>query len=213
MPATAVYADKDDVKIKLGIDATDTDFDALITSQIEQISRVVDSVVFGPTAIGFVTDGNDVEEWTEFHDGGIDAIILNRLLTDSVTKRGELVLLENDITLTQGTDYQVDQFPDRTIRRTSAADQFDRLFAAGHRNVQITYTPAYLNTPKDVVMVVEDESARLFLKATTRVSDGGFLVSSQRTPLGGDTLTYREDDLSPMSLRVLTAHKSRLSFF
>ncbi len=199
--------------VKLRLNITDSDSDTLLSELVLHVSSAIDLKVFGPNQIGFRTESNSIELLEEFHDGGCPSIILHRSLSNVPAERLEIVLLEDGVTLTQGADFQVDEFPARTVYRTSAADLFNRRFAQGDRNIQVTYKPAYRFAPLDIIRVANEETARAYLSGINNSTDGGFLVVDQRSTDAGQDVTYKPYDFSPMSLRILDVYKKHLSFF
>ncbi len=210
-----LLGDLANIKLKLRI--TDTAQDTYLNDLNAQVSAEVEQFVFGENVVGFRNDSaavdDPVDDLVEYHDGGIDAIVLRRDLSDVTATRDAVVLLEDGITLTQGTEYQIDPHPSRTVRRLEGAENFRAVFASGRRNVKVTYTPEALNPPADIARVVEEETARAYLAGNNDSTDGGHLVISQRTPDAGDSITYRADDFSAHSLRVLMTHRDGSRFF
>jgi hypothetical protein len=203
------------IKLKLNIETADTSQDTYLDELNGQISFEAEQFILGDNVVGLRTSGGPpVPDLVEYHDGGQDAIVLRRALSDVPATRDLVVLLEEGITLTQGTDYQIDAHPSRQIRRLAGvADNFRARFTAGCRNVKVTYTAETLDGKPDVARVVEEETARAFLLGNNDSTDGGGLVISQRSPDSGDSITYRADDFSEHSMRVLMLHRDGQRFF
>ena len=164
--------------------------------------------------MGFRTGGGPTpDELVEYHDGGFESIVLRRALDVVAATRDLVVLLQDGVTLTQGTEYQIDAHPSRTIHRIDGADNFTISFAKGRRNIKVTYTAEAADAPADIARVVEEETARAYLAGNNDSTDGGHLVISQRTPDAGDSITYRADDFSLHSQRVLRTHRDGQRFF
>jgi hypothetical protein len=214
---TTAYTTHDAVKTKLGLDLiVDAGLDAYLDSLILQVSSLFDTTVFGPVAVsGFLPD----EGRTEYHDGGSDAIILSRLLSEFGLDRTTTLLIEEDgnaLAFITG-DWFLNTFPAQTIFRTSGTSQldivFDRIWAPGHKNIKVTYTLGYIALPDDVARACDEESARAFKAGTSDTGDGGFIALGGRTPEAGTTLDYTVDDLTPTTMRMLDGYRKRLSFY
>lgn len=204
----------DNIKLKLNI--TDDSQDTYLDDLNFQISAEVEQFVFGENVVGFRTEGGSppLDDLIEFHDGGFESIVLRRALSAVEATRDAVVLEQDGIELTQGTEYQIDAHPSRFIRRTSAAELFTASFAAGRRNIKVTYTPEATDAaPLDIARVVEEETARAFLLGNNDSTDGGGLVISQRTPESGESLTYRADGFSDHTMSVLRTHRDGQRFF
>lgn len=180
---------------------------------IDAVSRAFDNYVFGPGLNGFV--------WTvdvvEFHDGGATGIVLDRLLSDDDTLRGAVVVVIDGDTLVQGTDFMVDEFPSRTLRKINGADKFGSVFDAGLRNVKITYRPAYFVTgtgtdiaPEDINRACEEETIRAYKAGNEKSSLGGYIGVTQRTPDDGTIVSYTVDEWSKSTRDTLHTYKNRL---
>lgn len=200
------------INLILGI--TTGDADVRLDELNDQISFEVEQFVFGSNLGGFRTTGGPVPpDEVEYHDGGIDAVILRRLLSDQDDDRDAVVVLENGITLTQGTDYHIDTFPSVTVRRLAGvADDFKAVFASGSRNVKVTYKLSP-NPPGDIARVVEQEVARAYLMALNDSTEGGFLVISQRSPDAGDSVTYRDTGFTEHTMEVLRRWRDEGRYF
>jgi hypothetical protein len=210
---TTAYTDHDAVKVKLGISLDpDVPLDAYIDGLILSVSALFDTIVWGPSVLdaGFVPDGIFI---IEVHDGGTNAITLNRLLSDDTTERTTTIVMENGITLTRLDDYNSDQFPANTIYRSSSQGIYDIPFAPGYRNIVISYRGAYKATPPDVARACDEETARAFKAGNSQSTDGGFIGITGRTPDAGTTLSYTVDDLTATTMRMLDGYRKRLSFF
>ncbi len=201
-------------EIKLKLRITDTSQDTYLDRLNSQISAAVEQFVFGENVVGFRTGGGPaVDDLVEYHDGGIDAIVLRRNLSEVTATRDAVVLLENGITLTQGAEYHIDPHPARMVHRLDGADNFRGVFAKGLRNVKVTYTAESEDAPADIALVVEEEVARAYLAGNNDSTDGGHLVVSQRSPESGDSLTYRVGGFSEYSKTVLITHRDGARFF
>lgn len=200
------------IKLILGI--TTGDADDRLDDLNDQVSFEVEQFVFGSNLVGFrTTGGPPVPDEVEYHDGGIDAVILRRLLSDVEADRDAVVVLENGTTLTQGTDYHIDPFPSITVRRlTGVADDFKAVFAVGSRNVKVTYKLSP-NPPGDIARVVEQEVARAYLMALNNSTEGGFLVISQRSSAAGDSVTYRDTGFTEHTMEVLRRWRDEGRYF
>lgn len=206
------YTVLSEVKEKLGI--VSPDHDTQIGRYIEQVSRMIDTFVFGPATVGFQISGAGGSglKLVEFHDGGFESIVMKGFFSEDPTFRDAVTLLEDGVQLLQGTDYFIDIYPARTVYRTDTDGNFTRSFAPGRRNIKVNYQTAYIFAPADIMSVAETETARMFLEANTKTGDGGFLAISQRTPDGGDTISYRDSGFSEMSMSILKAYKYKQSF-
>lgn len=206
-----VLGDIDIIKLKLNI--TDDSQDDYLNLLNMQISQEVEQFVLGENVLGLKTGGAPVADLVEFHDGGFESIILRRALSDDPDVRDAVTLEQDGIELTQGTEYQIDAHPSRTVRRVNGAENFTASFTAGFRNIKVTYTAESLEAAADIARVVEEEAARAFLRGNNDSTDGGHLAISQRTPDSGESLTYLVNEFSEQNLRVLRTHRDGQRFF
>jgi hypothetical protein len=209
------YTTVDAVKIKLGISGDpDPVLDPYLEGLIVQVSSLFDTIVFGPID-GFSGFAASVDI-TEFHDGGESWIIAERLIdgpTGFLPIR-EPVVIEDGVTLVEGTDFFLGQFPSNTLfRLAGAADAFDAVFTSGYRNVKLTYRPAYSTIPADVIRATDEETVRAYKAGNSNSVDGGFIGITGRTPDAGTTLSYTADDLTATTMRMLDGYRKRLRFF
>lgn len=206
------YTTLADIRARINNDKVDAALDALLTDIISQVSTSIDMFVFGP--VGQVNKGfiNAVDV-TEFYDGGFDAVVLRQLFTDDLTARDTIKVFEDGTELTIDVDFQIDDFPSRTVRRTFEAEKFAARFTVGQRNIKVIYRPAYAILPDDIRRVADEETIRAFKGANTNAGDGGSIGITQRTPDAGTSLTYGPDDFTPTTLRILRQHRDRLQFF
>jgi hypothetical protein len=210
---TTPYTTHDAVKTKLGISLDpDVPLDAYLDGLILSVSALFDTIVWGPSVLdaGFVPDGVFI---IEVHDGGTNAITLNRLLSDDSTERATTSVRENEIVLTSLDDYNVDQFPANTIYRSSSQGVYDIPFAPGYRNIIISYRGAYKETPPDVARACDEETVRAYKAGNSNSVDGGFIGITGRTPDAGAALSYTVDDLTATTMRMLDGYRKRLSFY
>jgi hypothetical protein len=210
---TTPYTTHDAVKTKLGISLDpDATLDAYIDGLILSVSALFDTTVWGPAVLdsGFVPDSGFI---VEYHDGGANTVILNRLFTDDQVDRLSIVVTEDAVALSIGADFNVDAFPANTIYRSSSTDKFDIPWSPGYRNVKVSYPLAYKTTPDDVVRATDEETARAFKAGNSQSTDGGFIGITGRTPDAGTTLSYTADDLTATTMRMLDGYRKRLSFF
>jgi hypothetical protein len=224
---TTPYTTHDAVKVKLGISLdADVPLDAYLDGLILSVSALFDTTVWGPSAFTSEIEGQgrggfvwEIDA-SEFHDGGSNAITLDRLVVDgSSAERGSILAWEDSVLLTQDEDFMIDKYPSRTLYRLSAfkvtdsEKKFAAVFAPGYRNILVQYRPAYEVAPDDVVRACDEETARAFKAGNSQSTDGGFIGITGRTPDAGTAMNYTLDDLTPTTMRMLDGYRKRLSFF
>ena len=213
--ATSSYTTVNAIKTKLGISLDpDAVLDPYLDTLSIQVSTLFDTIVFGPVDgfAGFAAS----EDVIEYHDGGASWIIVNRLIDgpSGFLPIRAPVVVEDGVTLVEGTDFFLGEFPSNTLFRLAGeADAFDARFASGYRNVKITYRPAYSTIPNDVVRATDEETVRAYKAGNSNSVDGGFIGITGRTPDAGTTLSYTVDDLTATTMRMLDGYRKRLSFF
>lgn len=217
MPLGA-YTSLASVKTTLGI--TGTGSDTFLTRLITEISAAFDTFAFGTGPNRFF--GNTVE--IRYFDGGVEAIPVDILINDALTKRQDpsLLVFEDGVKLILqviapvGDDSEgvfIGPYPDNTLRRLAGHDNFDATFAKGTRNIRVQISPAFDDAPLDINHAMDEEVARAFKNANTNSGDGGALGITQRTPDAGTVLSYGPDDWTLATLRLLNGYKKRLRFY
>ena len=185
-----------------GTDEIDSSHDDNLNDVIEQVSRAFDNYV----GISFVGT-----QQIEFHDGWSfrNGIALRRMPSESSVTRAVATVEEGGTLLTQGDDWFFEPFPSRMIYRTNGtAEGFSGArFAAGDRNIKVTYASAFDNLPSEIILACREESVRAWQGFNWGGATGGRIGLASRTPAEGTVFDFVEDDLSPKTLRVLRPYR------
>lgn len=204
MPSYATTA-----QVKLAIPITVATFDANIQDIIDGLSSFFDTRY-----------GVSFESVTrvEFHDGRRteDGLILQRHpdpdsdLWDSSSAE----VLEDGIALVRDTDYFVDTPVSRRLLRMDGAGELQSPgFAAGTRNVKVTFPTRFAVIPEDLKAATVAESVRTWKRLNySATNDGGAAGLVSRGPETGTSLSFVVEDLMPSTVRMLDAYRQQRDF-
>ena len=194
--------------VKLAIPITVATYDTPIADLVLGVSGVFD-VLYGET----FSQKTEVE----YHHGSHseNGIILRSHpdASISVWDAAEEVI-EGTTTLVRGTDYFVDTPVNRRVLRMDGAGNLIASgFAAGIRNVKITYPTRWATIPDDIERACIEEVVRLWKRLNyAGTNDGGAAGLTSRGPETGTSLSFAPEDLAPSTLRLLEAYRRRRSF-
>lgn len=175
------------------LNITVTTFDSELALFVQAASQMITN------RIGVVTGSPTVDEW---HDGGSDRIVLRNqgpiASVTSVTETyGSVTRTLTQVTIDSGSagdaySYSVDLNRGLLVRRASGVAV---AFAAGVRNVHVTYVAGYATTPEDI-----KQAAKVLVKHLWQTQRGGPKASNGTMPDGATAYTFPhrvEEILSP----------------
>ncbi len=195
-------------KLKNDIPITVATYDTVLAEIIDGVSGLFD-VLYGETF--------DQKTAVEYHNGtnSQNGIILNSHpdASISVWDAAEEVL-EGTTALVRDTDYFVDTPVTRRILRLDGSGNMTTGgFAAGIRNIKVTYPTRWATIPDDIDRACIEESIRAWKGVNVAgTNDGGSLGVSSRSPETGTGLSFWPEDLMPKTVRLLEAYRRRRDF-
>jgi hypothetical protein len=192
-----LYATRAEVKEALGIAVATTTHDDKIDLMLTAVSIAFDNYV----GHSFASASR-----TEYHSGYThrNAIVLDRPVSEAGADRAAIVVTEDGEALTIDVDFHVDPYPSRIIRRLGGvAEDFAVSFAAGYRNVKITYLTAFATIPADIVRAAREEAVRAFAGWNASTLGGSRIGLDGVSQEVGTAYSYAVDDLSPGTRRTL----------
>ena len=173
-----------------------------ISRIIEAVSRAFDAHV----GVSFVATPQ-----VEFHDGWSlrNGIALHRMPSEVAITRNNATVEENGTLLTKGVDWFFEPYPSRMIYRTNGTvEGFGGVrFAAGERNIKVSYDSAFTNLPAEITRACRDESVQAWQGYNWGGGTGGRIGLNSLTPAEGTAYDFAVVDLSPSTLRILRPYR------
>ena len=201
------YATKDNVKLAIPI--TVATYDTPINDMIDGVSGLFDTL-YGETF--------DQKTRVEYHNGtnSQHGIILNSRPDADVSTWTSLpaIVLEGSATLVKDTDYHIDDpVTRRVLRLDGSGNMTTSGFAAGTRNIKVTYPTRWATIPDDIERACIEEVVRTWKRLNVSdTNEGGAIGITSRSPDTGTSLSFTAEDLMPQTVRMLEAYRQRREF-
>lgn len=195
-------------KVKTALNITVATYDDTIGEIIAGVSGLFDAV-YGET----FSQATEVE----YHDGTntSNGIILRRH-PDALSATWDAAeeVIEGTTTLVRDTDYFVDTpVTRRVLRLDGSGNMTTGGFAAGTRNIKITYPSRWATIPRDIAVACRNESVVAWKRWNVAgTADGGSAGTTSRGPETGTSLGFTPEDLMPGTVRLLNAYLRRRDF-
>ncbi len=196
-------------KLKNDIPLTGATHDDVLLEIIKGVSGLFDAL-YGETF--------DQKTAVEYHNGtnSQNGIILRSHPDALVATWTGLpaIVLEGTTALVRDTDYFIDTPVTRRILRLDGSGNMTTGgFAAGTRNIKVTYPTRWATIPDDIDRACIEESIRAWKGINAAgTNDGGSLGVTSRSPETGTGLSFTPEDLMPKTVRLLEAYKRRRDF-